>query len=324
MNKPALCLILLSLIAKAGNVNASMSSFTDQLDQESTQVAGWFSGQLADRLGFLVNAHTGGPAGALGLPNFEVAALGGFAQFKINGATLKDLNLGAYAPTGLGAQVPAIISVPYGRLRAHVGLPGLFMLHSPDVGVTVGGTSLSWEKTNFSMTDLGAEFRGNLLEEGLVTPLTLSVALTYDYLSGSLRAQDSYTQTAVVNGETFVMNFSKLGYESSFTDSSVGLRSLISRNLILLTPYVGGAMEIHQGSVNSKVVTEGSISQTSPPGSTVSYDRSLGGSASLPSGRYRALAGFAMHMGLFDVDCGAEYDLRLGDFAEHIGLTAGL
>lgn len=309
----------------AGSVRADINSYAAQLDQESTLVANWFSGQLANRLGFLVNAHTGGPASALGLPNFEVAALGGFGQFKIDGTSLKSLNLGAFAPTGLGAEVPAILSVPYGRLRAHVGLPGLFMLHSPDVGVTVGGTSLSWDKASFNMTDMGAEFRGNILEEGLVTPATLSLALTYDYLSGSLQVQDSYAQTLVgPDGNTYAMNLGKLAYESSFYNSSVGLRALLSRNLLLATPYIGGGMEIHQGSVNTRILTQGSITQTSPAGPTVSYDRNLGGSSTLPTGRYRALAGLALHMGLFDVDCGAEYDLNLGDFAEHIGLTAGI
>jgi hypothetical protein len=325
MKRSTLILALFCVGSRAWG--AAIDDFASVMDREAMVVGNWFSGQIANRVDFLANAHMGEPAGALGLPNFEAAALAGFAQFKIDGASLNSLNLSAFAPNALSAEVPAIISVPYGRLRAHVGLPGLFFLNSPDLGATVGGASGSWDKASFNLSDAGAELRTDLLKEGLITPFTLSLAATYDYLSGTLAAQDKYSQTSTdASGNSFATDFSKLAYQSSFSDNVVGLRALVSRNLIVATPYFGGSAEAHKGTVETTVTTAGTISQNSGPGSPASldYSKTLAGAAQLPSLRTRLLGGVDAHFMLFDVDLGAEYDTLTGDFAEHVGVAAGL
>jgi hypothetical protein len=331
MKKLVLALVLVLLAGRSwGDASSDSAAFLSQMNDEGVKVSSWFSDQVANRIGFLTHGHLGEPPASLGIAHFEVAALAGFSEVRIDTSALNSLNLQRFAPAALSSQVPAMVTVPYGRLRAHVGLPGFFLLHSPDLGLTAGGTSFSYGDSMVNITDFGGELRTNVIEGGLLMPINVSLALTYDYLQGTLNAGTSFSQksTDPGTGTSYDLELNRLAYQTSFTNSSIGLRAVASKNLILLTPYAGAAAEEQTGSVQTNTLADGTLSASNPgpPASSATTPIHAGyaAAAAVPTMHYRALGGLDVHVGLFDVDAGVEYDLGDSTWMGHLGGTIGL
>ncbi|MBI3813772.1 MAG: hypothetical protein HY279_04805, partial [Nitrospinae bacterium] len=197
--------------------------------------------------------------------------------------------------------------------KGTVGVPGILIqgkLGLPadiDLGLKYGGYSFKLDEGNAafdaSNTVYGAEVRRQFLGKGLagVALPDISLSLTYDVASGKIDSSEVYKETTygeIYPGGSYTQTVdSKTTGEIKWSTQSVGLKAILSKQFVFITPYAGIAANKNYGSVDTSLTTKGTLSLTGG-GSSLINDVSITGSGSKnPESFYmRYIAGLDIHM----------------------------
>lgn len=277
--KKIVLLALFTLAAgglRATTASTDMDSYVAGLQQDYTKYASWFSSQFSGAAGAMAGSSYGEPPAALGLGHFEIGLIPGATMSPLDVDNLKNLQLTALNSGDLANNMPTVLPIPLGRLRAHLGLPGFFIFDGTDVGLCFGGLNTSAGDLSIDMSTLGLDFRGNLLKEGLTTPLNLALGLVIDQARGKLVMKKTDTSSSVSNGYTQTTT-NTTSFTLDFQDVAVEVKAVASKKLLFIEPYAGLGVQVNSGSSQctlsstgtSEVVNNGNPSDKSTQSLTI-------------------------------------------------------
>jgi hypothetical protein len=171
---------------------------------------------------------------------------------------------------GSQVEVPERIGVPAGVLYAKVGLPGGF-----DLGTKAGGFDYKKDEGDasfdFKTKIYGVELRKRLLGgsgvSGAALP-DLSLAVAYDRATGHLDTTDHYSGP-LKGGQT--LDADLIG-KTDWNVGAVSARLLLSKTVLIFTPYAGVGVTKHTGKARTSLSTVGTLTSVGPVNETVGAD----------------------------------------------------
>jgi hypothetical protein len=327
--KRALLLVLILLLAAAGAfASPDFATFETSFNQ--------FAQDLANGLPF--NSSIG--------QNWSSAYIGQFPHFGLGvtlGATTIPYTAISQAVAALGITLPSDFSwmaqsgvpIPAYTIDARIG--GFILPF--DIGLKVGyippGGLKSLGVTSFTADYLlaGADVRFALLKEGIIAP-AISVGVGYNYMKGSIGVP------GLLGGSPFqITNWtnpvdSTGGHTLAMTDPSlnmqwstnvVELKAQISKKILFITPYIGGAVSYSFGAqtgggvqssltLDGGTLTQGQIDAINQAYANQGQSITISGEGitvlknSLAGFDYRVFGGLSFDIIFFYIDLGAAYD----------------
>jgi hypothetical protein len=175
-----------------------------------------------------------------------------------------------------------------------------------DLGLRYSTLNTALGENTMNLTGYSVDLRYDLLREGLITPVTVALGLTYGRMSGNVHAQSNdYAVAGNYNGATLA------GSTRSILDvdtdiNSYSLRATVSRSLIVVEPYIGASLDTYSGGSKVTVAQEGNVTVNGTP-----VNGRLEGSASqiAPTYDVRAAAGLKFNIVWLYAELGGEYGL---------------
>jgi len=267
---------------------------TDAVAADSTLLSKWMTSQLKYAIPFNSTAGDVVPQ-QLKIFGFEVGVEG-----VVTGTQL-DVDGFHSLPTTLvktnTIQMYDRLPFPMALGHAKIGLP-----FGIDAGVRVGGIpekSMSNDNTQFKIKNkvVGLDLRKKIVEEGTLKP-GLTFGLNYTHADGSLDLTssnvglNSYTTS---DGHSIAVSNAVVAEHSDWKTNSVGIQAILDKKILIITPYIGAAVNHNSGNINNSITTSGTASDTADlPGVTQSL--SAIGSSTDAANKWdiRGLAGFEL------------------------------
>jgi hypothetical protein len=322
----AISIVLLfgARVLVAAGAESYIDDYSGLVAKDYERLASWYADQMARATGAYAGAHAMDVPVALGRGRFEASVLGGLTFSRLDAKALENLKLDTMSNTQMASTMGDRIPLPQWRARLHVGLPG-----SNDLGAHFGRFQTTLEKMQIQMQSFGAEFRSDLMSEGVLHPFSVMAGLGFDYTKGVIQFSDTYASQSL--GEWDAQQYlqqtrirTTLRNESE--DFALQARLAVSKRMLFLRPYLGGSIQMNHGSAHTTLRSEGTITLVNPQNSadTAVQNYLAEGKATSPVPSFDARLGAGAHMQVFMVQLslGGEYGLASGDQAYH--LSAGV
>lgn len=315
MLRRTLCFAAVGLGFAAAAWAGAVADYNAALPGQLGALSGSLTGPLVGSLAFAAASQEFAPAGAKPTLGFNLGA--GFGLGVANLDKAAALAAGAAGPNGvdlsqLDSSLPATLALGLGQLNAHLGLPLGF-----DLGLRYDSLDAPLGAGSVNLTGYAFELRHNLLEEGLVVPVTLALGAGYSRLQGNVHAQSpDYNASGSYEGQVLAgTTHSVVDLDSDV--STYTLRATLSRGLLLLSPYLGAALDFYSGGGTLTVAQEGNVTVAGQP-----VAARLAGSASqsAPTYELRGAAGVKFNVLLAYLELGAEYGFVSNIAAGHAQL----
>ncbi len=271
-----------------------------------------FLGDVMQRnVAFTTGSHGFGPVAAHKLLGFNVTLWGGGAVTPIDKSGANSGVSDASVKELINA-LPAVVPSILGGLNAKVGVPAFLFFEHADVGLRYGGLGLSDSKNSINYTDIGFDFRGNVLEAGLMTPITLTLGLSADYFKGDFKVS---TGKVTVSDSSSVPGYSITGTldgEMGIEMQNVGvaLKAVVSRSFLFFTPYFGLGAQINTGSAMPYFKESGQATATGGSATAINWKSQV--STPVQAMDVRLGAGFELNPAVFFISANAEYGIVSG------------
>jgi len=238
---------------------------------------------------------------------------------------------------GIGATLPDKVKdsklgvpLPAYTLDARIGIPFLPIdvgaklgLFTPEMAEKVGG--LGGVTADYMLA--GFELRYPVLKGNLVLP-AVALSAEYSYLSGGVGTSVTGLDTSIADVEGFTINMDDPDVRFEWQTHAVDFKVQASKNLLIFTPYVGGAYTYGWsragGGVSADLDFGGATEEEVRDAlEEAGYDIELDDSSftifsDATGGALRAFGGFSVNLLILRLDLNAQYN-----FATQ-GLGAGL
>lgn len=296
-------------------ITDDLNTAKSSVESDYSTISQWFSEQLADGLAFHSQSGLDLPASVCGLLGFELGGSGGLSIWKLDVDKFRSLSTTAIDVTSAGGiDLPDKIGAPNLLAHAKIGLLG---------GLDVGGKGgrIAWSRddgnarTDIESTVWGIELRKRLLGggvTGVVLP-DLSVNLSLNTASGSIKRSEGYNAVTPESyaGVSYTQTItSTTTWRSDWNIRSLGLQAVLSKNFIVVTPFLGVGVYKNMGKVNSSIETGGNIKleSTVPPASLENPLSLTGKGDKKPKDtNVRFLAGLELNITLLKIGLSANY-----------------
>jgi len=278
------------------------------------------AGPLVQGLAFAAGSQDFAPAGAKPTLGFNLGAGFGLSVNNIDkaAAMLNGMNHSGGNPAVdlglLSASIPSSVPVGLGQINAHLGLPFGF-----DVGLRYDQLNATLGQNQVDLKGYTAEIRHDLLTEGLVVPVTLTIGGSYSRLFGTLHLQSSdYTVSGNYNGSALAG--STHSTVDAVNDINVySVQATLSRSLIIVTPYIGIAADNYSGGGKVTTAQDGNVTVG---GNAVNPHMEGSAAQAAPSTELRAGAGLKFNLVFVYMELGGEYGLVSNIGAGHVQIGA--
>lgn len=312
----AILLACLAGRAQAASTNAEAASEFEALASDNYKaVSAFLAEPLGKGLAFATAGQSFSPVAAkktlgfnlgfgLGVSTTNIDKSGAKASAAQNGVDI----------SAMVNDLPASLPIPLGQVNAHVGLPPLLFFESNDLGLRLQALNVASSDVNLSMTGFGAEFRGNVFEEGLVSPVTFTLSLGLDSLRTEIRsASKAESYSASYSGATLAGTSQTL-FDVDSQITSVNLKGVVSRKLLFIKPYVGAALNVVSGDTTVRMAQKGALSVTGLGGGTATTASVIEGKSTKPAPSLEARlgGGLEFHVFFFYLAFGGEYGVVSG------------
>jgi hypothetical protein len=212
----------------------------------------WFSQEVGDLLAFQAASTHFLPGDTTAFPGFQVGVAGGVSVQKLDRGAYRSIPFTELDRDEV--DLPRAVAAPAFVLHGKAGLPwGL------DLGLKVGSASFEEKdgdaRTKFENGIFGVELRKRLLGGGLsgaVLP-DLSLSLALDGASGELTREDRYEGAVQSGGGQLVADTS---WETEWDVQAVTLRAVVSKKLLMVTPFVGLGVTRLSGDAETRAVVD--------------------------------------------------------------------
>lgn len=298
-------------------VSDSLGSINDKLAPALAAASGigldWSDAWIGYALGVPPHFGLGVTVGAVTIPS----------------SALKPLTdaFGGSLPSSVGSLG---LVLPIYNLNARLG--GFFLPFDMGFKIGVVPSNLIKGDVNVNYLLLGGDFRYALLQDGVLPGVSVGVGV--NYLSASIQSPISgvgaTTFTAPGVGSSNTVTMSQPTANLDITDLTCDFKVQISKNLILLTPYLGGVVTVSgetlKGSINSTVTANGSAlspsdinqlnSLTGGSFSSNGFSKTVSNSGLLG---FKIYGGTSFNLTILKLDLQALYNLPTGN----LGLSLG-
>jgi len=191
------------------------------------------------------------------------------------------------------------------------------------VGLRYDALDATLGQNSVDLKGYTAEIRHDLLTEGLITPVTLTIGAGYSRLYGDIHLQtNDYNATGTYDGAT--IGGSTHTTLNAVSDISVySVQATLSRSLIIVTPYLGVKADSYSGGTKVTTAQDGNVTLDSG-GGPVAVNHHIEGSASqiAPSSEVRVGAGLKFNLVFVYLELGGEYGLVSNIGAGHAQIGA--
>jgi hypothetical protein len=231
---------------------AGTSSAEAGIRSDSEKIAKWFSQEVGHITAFNAAANPQLPGEVHGLLGVELGLSAGISSSKVDVDGFNGLSLGELEQSQF--DVPS--EFPLGMPLAHVkvGLP-----FSLDIGAKYGYINYDDDKNGVQSkvknSVFGVELRRRLFGEGVTGVVVPDVALTlgYDQANGEVRRSENYSGD-IGGGKTLTGN---TGLTSEWQTSAVTARVVASKQLFIITPYIGAGYSRLMGDAKTTMTVVG-------------------------------------------------------------------
>ena len=173
----------------ASTPTQDMAEFQAALASNLQDAGGFLADPMAKAFAFSTGSQSFSPVKAKGVPHFNLGVGLGVNTTVIDKSGVKAAaKQGGADLTAFAAGLPDSLPIPMASINAHVGLPGFLIFDSTDIGLRFAGLTVANADTNVKINSGGLEFRGNVFEEGLVSPVTLTLGLGIDQLKTEIHS----------------------------------------------------------------------------------------------------------------------------------------
>jgi hypothetical protein len=303
------CLASASLSAAAVTPAQEIQAYEDSLAANLQDASNFLATPAGKILAFSAGDDWGAPPAAL--RPWHVSLDVGLAAGAVSidksalqdSASQGDTDLSAYA-----GSLPDTIGVPLLGGTLHLGLPGFLVFKSTDLGIRVAGLSADSSQAHVRLLDTGIEVRGNVFEAGLDSPLTLTLGLSVDHLKTQVNGMGSQESFSSSDGTYTRSGSAQYGSDLDSDLIATGLKATISRKLLFVTPYIGGALQAYNGNAIVRSYTSGTITATGP-GGTDTEDLDVQGISNQPAPAMdaRIFGGMQFDIAIFTLGLGVDY-----------------
>lgn len=241
----------------------SFAALQDDLRDDSTKVAGWFSEQIAEAVAYDSGVSPILPADVLKPGRVEVGVNGHGSASDLHRDEFRNLPVKLLDVNNTARfDLPEKIGMAGGVLYGKVGLP-----FGMDIGAKIGGIHVNRDKTEVNNTVFGFELRKRILGgEGLtgVALPDLAVSLGYDGAKGDATRTEHYNGP-LINGQTLDAD---VRWRTEWNVGAISGKLSLSKTVAIFTPYIGLGLSKNAGdarTVNTITGTSsaGSVSETS-------------------------------------------------------------
>lgn len=247
--------------ANAASPPPEIQSAFDALKNDFTQASEWINKQQSKSVAFLSGGSINRPANVKSLPGFEIGVTGGLSV-AIDPEMITDIS--TYAVSSDFLALPAFFFTPSGMIYAKVGLIELPVVGRIDLGAAFSNYQIGLTdqfEGEFSQWQL--EGRMQLLPDKLTSPVAMSLTVGVGNAKGNFTVQHKHSEvinSIIYDGNTYDQTLDIVAYMSSDWDvTSYYAKLMISKNLVIITPYVGLGLQAAAGNVNTVVGATGEI-----------------------------------------------------------------
>jgi hypothetical protein len=313
------------LVAGKAWAVSAVGAYNATLPGELDAFSGALCGPLGQGLAYAAGAQDFAPADAKPALGFNLGVGAGLSVSNIDKAVALAQGMQSNRSanptvdiTELTSNIPSSVPVGLGQINAHLGLPFGF-----DVGLRYDQLDATYGQDNVNLQGYTAEIRHNLLTEGLITPVTLTLGAGYSRLFGSIHVQSSdYNATGTYDGAT--LGGSTHTSLDAVSDINVySVQATLSRSLVIVTPYLGVKADSYSGGTKVTTTQDGNVTLDSG-GGPVAVNPHIQGSASqiAPSSEVRVGAGLKFNLVFVYLELGGEYGLISDVAAGHAQIGA--
>ena len=298
--------VIFSSNAFAG-ITEDIATAKDDVGYDYGLISKWTSEELSEGIAYSAVGGANRPAEVHGIGSFELGAGATAAIWNVDTNKLRSLPTRTIKTSSLDFK--GAMGVPGILLQGKLGLP-LDM----DLGLKYGGYSFKLDEGNASFdasnTVYGAELRRQFFGKGLsgVALPDISLSLTYDAASGKITSSETYKETTPQsyggNSYTQILDSTTTG-ETKWSTQSIGLKAIISKSLIFVTPYAGIAANKNYGNVDTTLTTKGTLTLDGV-GASGNLSTSGAGSKSPESFYMRYIAGLDINILLLRLNLNGE------------------
>ena len=174
-------------------------------------------------------------------------------------------------------------------------------------------------------SNVGLDFRGNIHEQGPLSPVTLTLGLSLDSFKGELHQKSvaSASSTSFISGYDGTGVITS-GFDETMDDKALSLRVIVSRKFKFFRPYGGIAAQVNSGNSEMKQYSKGTLTMTNTSFSadTATTSEPVEGGAKTPIGalEFRVGAGAELDFKYAYLQLNAEYGTVSEGFGGNIQL----
>lgn len=290
-------------------ISEDIAAAKDDVAYDYGLISKWASEELSEGLAYSAVSGANRPAEVHGIGSFEVGAGATAAIWNVDTNKLKSLLTKTIKTSSVDFK--GTVGVPGILIQGKIGLPW-----DTDLGLKYGGYSFKLDEGNASFdasnTVYGAELRRQFLGKGLagVALPDISLSLTYDAASGKITSSEVYKETTTesFSGISYTQSVdSTTTGETKWSTQSMGLKAILSKQFIFITPYAGIAANKNYGNVDTSLTTKGTLSLTSGGVSQNDSVSITGSGSKSPESFYmRYIAGLDIHMLVLRININGE------------------
>ncbi|HXC65205.1 MAG TPA: hypothetical protein VNZ67_12665, partial [bacterium] len=178
---------------KAWAAPTPVQAYNATLPGELGSFPGALTGPLVQGLAFAAGSQDFAPADAKPTLGFNLGVGAGLSVSNLDKAAALAQGMQGNKTVNptvdiseLTSNIPSSIPVGLGQINAHLGLPLGF-----DVGLRYDALDATLDQSSVDLAGYTAEIRHDLLTEGLITPVTLTIGAGYSRLYGKIHVQSS-------------------------------------------------------------------------------------------------------------------------------------
>lgn len=252
-----------------GGIPEDLVTAREDVAKDFGEISKWISGELSEGMAF--NAGSGNvlPADIIEFPGFGFGISAGASLWPVNAGEFRALNLRTI-DTSSANKIDMPDTIGMINIVGHVKTALPFGL---DIGARVGGFNFDDDTGNASVelenALWGVELRKRILGGSWTNILLpdLSVSVSFDNAVGSIERKESYSdrRTETYEGSSYTQEIqSETLWKTEWNTQNIGIKTIVSKTFLFITPYFGLGVNKHMGSTETKIVTTGTISLEIP------------------------------------------------------------
>jgi hypothetical protein len=234
------------------------------------KIVDFFSQEVSKQIAFNGTAGMDLSANVCAWPGVSLGLIAGLSMGDFNVEGFKTLDVDYIEIEEVASSLPKILPLPAGVFYIKTGVP--FFPVKSDFGIKFLPFSYTLPDTGNGGSILikdyifGVEARFQLIEDSPATPMGLVVSGSMDFMSGRVEVKSAPQATSndvEINGTDYISDIDgSIVMGLDWAVQSYGIKAIINKNLLFISPFFGLGINANYGAVNGKVGAQGEVTLT--------------------------------------------------------------